>query len=117
MGERSSEEGIRSSTTIINGSTNYTIRGLEPEANYTITVAASNGAGSAVSDRVTVNTGRAGSMMCVKVFELYCIGGESSFSSFLRGGTMQWKNTGLFAINSMHTNVLRTLLNFCMKDR
>ena len=30
---------------------------------------------------------------------------------------MQWKNTGLFAINSMHTNVLRTLLNFCMKDR
>ena len=55
--------------------------------------------------------------MCVKVFELYCIGGESSFSFFLRGGTMQWKNTGLFAINSMHTNVLRTLLNFYMKDR
>ena len=79
-------EGIRSSTTIINGSTNYTIRGLEPEANYTITVAARNGAGSAVSDRVTVNTGRAGSMMCVKVFELYCIGGESSFSFFLGGG-------------------------------
>ena len=78
------KEGIRSSTTIINGSTNYTIRGLEPEANYTITVAASNGAGSAVSDRVTVNTGRAGSMMCVKVFQLYCIGGESSF--FFGGG-------------------------------
>ena len=61
-------EGIRSSTTIINGSTNYTIRGLELEANYTITVAASNGAGIAVSDPVTGTTGRAGSMMCVKAF-------------------------------------------------
>ena len=109
-------EGIRSSTTIINGSTNYTIRGLEPEANYTITVAARNGAGSAVRDHITVNTGRAGSMMCVKVFELYCIGGESSFF-FGGGGTMQWKNTGLFAINSVHANVLRTLLKFYMKDR
>ena len=47
---------------------------------------ASNGAGSAVSDCVTVNIGRAGSMMCVKVFELYCIGGESSFSFFFEGG-------------------------------
>ena len=58
--------------------------------------------------------------MCVKVFEPYCIGGESSFSCFFfwgGGGTMQWKNTGSFAINSMHTNVLRTLLNFYMKDR
>ena len=48
-------------------------------------MAARNGAGSVVSDRVTVNTGRAGSVMCVKVFELNCIGGESSFS-FFEGG-------------------------------
>ena len=33
-----------------------------------ITVAASNGAGSAVSDPVTVTTGRAGSIKCVNVF-------------------------------------------------
>ena len=56
------------STTITDGSTSYTIRGLEAEANYTITARASNGAGSAVSDPVTGTTGRAGSMMCVKVF-------------------------------------------------
>ena len=79
-------EGIRSSTTIIDGSTNYTIRGLEPEANYTITVAARNGAGSAVRDPVTGTTGKAGSMMCVEVFEPYCIGGESRFSFFGGGG-------------------------------
>ena len=60
-------EGIRSSTTIIDGSTNYTIRELELEANYTITVAASNGAGSAVSDPVTGTTGKAGSM-CVSKY-------------------------------------------------
>ena len=71
---------------IIDGSTSYTIRELEAEANYTITVAASNGAGSAVSDPVTGATGKAGSMMCVKVFEPYCVSGESSF---LLGGTMQ----------------------------
>ena len=47
-------------TTIIDGSTSYTIRELEAEANYTITVAASNGAGSAVSDPVTGATGKAG---------------------------------------------------------
>ena len=98
-------------TIIIDGSTSYTIRELEAEANYTITVAASNGAGSAVSDPVTGTTGKAGSMMCVKVFEPYCISGESSF---LLGG---WDYAGSFAINSIHTNVLHTLLNFYMKDR
>ena len=60
-------EGIRSSTTITDGSTSYTIRGLEPEANYMITVAASNGAGSAVSDPVTGTTGRAGKIMCESI--------------------------------------------------
>ena len=53
-------EGIRSSTTITNGSTSYTITRLEAEANYTITVAASNRTGSAVSDPVTGTTARAG---------------------------------------------------------
>ena len=48
------------STTITDGSTSYTITALEAESNYTITVAASNGAGSAVSDPVTGTTGRAG---------------------------------------------------------
>ena len=67
-------EIIRRSTTITDGSTSYTIRGLEPEANYTITVAASNGAGSAVSDPVTGTTGRAGSILYVKVFTPCCIG-------------------------------------------
>ena len=64
-------EGIRSYTTITDGSTSYTIRGLEAEANYTITVVASNGAGSAVSDPVTGTTGKAGSMMCVDAFTQY----------------------------------------------
>jgi len=53
-------EGIRRNTTITDGSTSYTITGLEAEANYSITVAASNEAGSAVSDPVTGTTGRAG---------------------------------------------------------
>ena len=68
-------EIIRRSTTITDGSTSYTIRGLEPEANYTITVAASNGAGSAVSDPVTGTTGRAGSIL---LFTPCCIGDETN---------------------------------------
>ena len=64
-------EGIRSNTTILDGSTNYTITRLEAEANYTITVAASNRAGSAVSDLVTGTTGRAGKI----IFTSYCIDG------------------------------------------
>ena len=48
------------STTITDGSTSYTITALEAESNYTITVAASNGAGIAVSDPVTGTTGTAG---------------------------------------------------------
>ena len=71
-------EGIRSSTTITDGSTSYNITGLEAEANYTITVAASNRTGSAVSDPVSGTTGRAGKIMCVKVFTSYCIDDVSS---------------------------------------
>ena len=58
-------KGSRSNTTITDGSTSYTIRRLETEANYMITVAASNVAGSAVSDPVTVTTGTAGSIINV----------------------------------------------------
>ena len=36
-----------------NGSTNYTITGLEEDSSYTITVTATNAAGSAASDPVT----------------------------------------------------------------
>ena len=41
------------SATITDGSTSYTITGLEEDSNYTITVTATNAAGSAVSDPVT----------------------------------------------------------------
>ena len=63
------KEGSKSNTTITDGSTrytitdgstSYTIKGLEADTNYTITVTASNGAGSAVSDPVTGTTGKAG---------------------------------------------------------
>ena len=40
------------STTIADGSTSYTITGLEEDSSYTITVTATNAAGSAVSDQV-----------------------------------------------------------------
>ena len=48
------------STTITDGSTSYTITGLEEDSNYTITVTATNAAGSAVSDPITGMTGEAG---------------------------------------------------------
>ena len=46
------------SATITGGSTSYTISGLEEESSYTITVTATNAAGSAVI--VTIMTGEAG---------------------------------------------------------
>ena len=50
-----------SSTNITGGgSTSYNITGLEEDSNYTITVTATNAAGSAVSDSVTGMTGEAG---------------------------------------------------------
>ena len=48
------------STTITDGSTSYTITGLEEDSSYTITVTATNAAGSAASDPVTGMTGEAG---------------------------------------------------------
>ena len=48
------------SITIIDGSTSYTITGLEEDSSYTITVNATNAHGSAVSDPVTGMTGETG---------------------------------------------------------
>ena len=48
------------SATITDGSTSYTITGLEEASSYTITVTATNAAGSAASDPVTGMTGEAG---------------------------------------------------------
>ena len=48
------------SATITDGSTSYTITGLEEDSSYTITVTATNAAGSAVSDTITRMTGGAG---------------------------------------------------------
>ena len=39
-------------TTITDGSTSYTISGLEEDSNYTITVTATNAAGSVISDSI-----------------------------------------------------------------
>ena len=58
MGECSDED--KGSTTITNGSTSYTITGLEEDSNYTIIVTAINAAGSAVSDPITGMTKEAG---------------------------------------------------------
>ena len=46
--------------TITSTSTSHTISGLEEDSNYTITVTATNTAGSAVSVPVTAVTGEAG---------------------------------------------------------
>ena len=46
--------------TITDGSISYTITGLEEDSSYTITVNATNAAGSAVSDPVTGMTREAG---------------------------------------------------------
>ena len=48
------------SATITGGSTSYTITGLEEDSSYTITMTATNAAGSAVSVPVTAMTGEAG---------------------------------------------------------
>ena len=102
--EREGSNSSITSTTITDGSTSYTIRGLEAEANYTITVAASNGAGSAVSDPVTGTTGRAGSMMCVDAFTPY-IAWAACGSSFRQGDSSGRSTGACTMINAMHTSV------------
>ena len=52
--------GTRSSTTLTDGSTSYTITGLEEDTSYTITVTATNAAGSAASGPVTIVTEKEG---------------------------------------------------------
>ena len=56
------------STTITDGSTSYDIMGLEEDSSYTITVTASNSAGSsAVSNLITAMTLEAGERWCVSL--------------------------------------------------
>ena len=50
--------------TITNGSTSYTITGLEEDSNYTVTVAATNALGRAVSVPVIGFTREAGEGLC-----------------------------------------------------
>ena len=49
-----------STSTITDGSTSYTISGLQEGSSYTVNVTATNTAGSAVSVPVTAVTGEAG---------------------------------------------------------
>ena len=49
--------------TITGDSTSYPISRLQEDISYTITVTASNAAGSAVSDPVTAMTGEAGEIL------------------------------------------------------
>ena len=58
MGECSDED--KGNTTITDGSTSYTITGLEEDSNYSITVGIYTPAGSAVSDPITIMTEEAG---------------------------------------------------------
>ena len=53
----------KNSTTITDGSTSYTITGLEEDSRYTITVTATNAAGSAASLPITVTTEKAGEVL------------------------------------------------------
>ena len=54
---------VEDSTTITGGCTSYTILRLEEDSSYTITVTATNAAGSAVSVPVTAMTGEAGEVL------------------------------------------------------
>ena len=49
-------DGTRSSATITDGSSSYTITGLQEESSYIITVTATNAAGSAASHPVSIVT-------------------------------------------------------------
>jgi len=65
-------DGTRNSIIITNGSSSYTITGLEEHSSYTITVTASNAAGSAPSYRVTVVTGEEGEYYDIHKTVLIC---------------------------------------------
>ena len=57
------------STNITGSSTSYTISGLQEDSSYTITVTATNAAGSTVSDSVTRMTSEAGKLRGVATIE------------------------------------------------
>ena len=61
------------STTITDGSTSYTITGLEEDSNYTTTVTVNNAAGSTVSVHVTGMTGEAGEGLCDAIYLQRCV--------------------------------------------
>ena len=64
-GECSNED--EGSATITDGSTSYTITGLEEYSNYTITVTAADISGSIISDPVTGTTNEAGEKMSTQL--------------------------------------------------
>ena len=59
--------GVIGTTVITGDSTSYIIIRLEGESSYTITVKATNAAGSAVSDPIIETTLRAGKQFCTSV--------------------------------------------------
>ena len=65
-------DGTRSSTITTGGSTSYTIRGLEEDSSYTITVTATNAAGSAPSYHITIVTEKEGEKYDIRRIELIC---------------------------------------------
>ena len=62
------------SVIITNGSTSYTITGLEEDSNYTITVAAINAAGSTFSDPITGMTLEAGMYWTMYIINVKLVG-------------------------------------------
>ena len=61
-------DDTRSSTTITDGSTSYTITGLEEDSSYTITVTATNAAGSIATHPVTIVTEEEGNMTYIEQY-------------------------------------------------
>ena len=81
-GECSDED--EGSTTITDGSTSYDIMGLAGISSYTITVRATNTAGTALSDPLTVMTTETGKQYytrCVNCVVYVCVSFNSSLST------------------------------------
>ena len=73
IGRCTSGSSDMNSTTITDGSTSYDIMGLEEDSSYTITVTASNSAGSSeVSNTVTAMTLEAGERCFVCIAKANC---------------------------------------------
>ena len=65
-------DGTRTSATITDGSTSYTIRGLEVDSSYTITVTATNAVESIATHPVTVVTEEEGEQYDIRISVLAC---------------------------------------------